>query len=76
MFFTFPTFLATAHDPTAPTILGWTPGIRALVGGRVLPCGCLVGIYDTWKGETVTIVDSRGEQCGHIDHRDNAVIKI
>jgi hypothetical protein len=75
---TFLTFTATdrVRGRSARTILGWTPGVRSLVGGGVLPCGCLIGIYDTWGSGTITIVDGRGEQCPHDRHRENAVIGV
>jgi len=29
------------------TLFGWTPGLRQIVAGRVLDCGCLAGLYET-----------------------------
>lgn len=75
MFFTFLTMLTSApREAMATTILGWTPGLRALLEGRMLPCGCLVGVYATWRGDAVTIVDARVPRCPHPEHRDNALI--
>ena len=37
---------------------------------RVLPCGCLAGIYETYDGQIVSIVDERGDGCPHADHQD------
>ena len=74
-FLTFLTFTSSERrGRSARTILGWTPGVRQLVRGGLLPCGCLVGIYDTWRREIVTIVDGRGDQCPHDRHQENAVI--
>jgi hypothetical protein len=56
---------------SAWTIFGWTPGLRQLVVGRVLACGCSVGLYETWDRRFVAIVDSAFERCesGHdVDH--------
>jgi hypothetical protein len=49
----------------ARTIGGWTPGLRELVDGELLPCGCLVGIYETWARQVVKIIDARGPACRH-----------
>jgi len=38
------------------------------LGSRLLPCGCLAGIYETYADTTVTIIDARGEHCDHMDH--------
>lgn len=47
----------------ARTLGGWTPGLRELLAGRSLRCGCLAGIYRTTLGETVAIVDDASPQC-------------
>jgi hypothetical protein len=52
----------------AVTIGGWTPGLRALLAGQVLPCGCLAGTYQTAGGDAVAIVDTAADSCGH--HHD------
>ncbi len=55
-----------------PRLLGLvSPGMRLLrgLGGRVLPCGCLVGVYETYGGETVASIDARGIGCRRSDHR-------
>jgi hypothetical protein len=58
----------------APTIAGWTPGVRTLVEGRVLPCGCLTGTYETWTGGLVTIIDARGDRCPNRAHATNVIV--
>ena len=72
--FTFLTFLTNSRDARARTILGWTPGLRTLVGGRVLSCGCLTGIYNTWAGDVVAIVDARGDGCMDDRNREHAIL--
>lgn len=57
------------------TILGWTPGLRALVGGAQLPCGCLIGSYETWAGDLIDVVDSPGHCCAVSQHTRNAVVR-
>lgn len=59
----------------AVTIGGWTPGIRALVGGRLLPCGCLTGLYETSSQELAEIVDAAGSHCAS-GHLTNAVLSL
>ena len=39
------------------------------VGSQALPCGCLVGLYETYSGETITVVDACGSQCAELSHR-------
>jgi hypothetical protein len=67
-------FLRFAPDSLATTWCGWTPGLKSLVGGRVLPCGCLAGTYDTWMGATVVILDARSARCQRPRHRTHAVL--
>ena len=55
----------------APTFFGWTPGLRRLVTGQLLDCGCLIGVYETKHAELVKIIDSLAAQCtvsGHAVH--------
>jgi hypothetical protein len=39
------------------------------LGGRMLPCGCLVGTYETYDGEVVTTIDAPGARCVNSRHR-------
>jgi hypothetical protein len=39
------------------------------LGSRALPCGCLVGFYETYANETVAIVDAKGSACADAAHR-------
>jgi hypothetical protein len=45
--------------------------LRILRGldSRALPCGCLVGVYETYRGQTVAIIDARGMACADGAHR-------
>ena len=73
--FTSLTFLISPKRlAKAPTIAGWTPGLRRLVEGRLLPCGCLIGIYETWTRVNVTIIEIPAESCGHSDHVSNTLL--
>lgn len=46
------------------------------VGGRVLGCGCLVGLYETYTSQTVAILDARGSNCQDLTHRVGASIDV
>ena len=35
---------------------------------RLLPCGCLAGIYETYDGAVVTLLDDRGPHCTSGSH--------
>lgn len=39
------------------------------LGSQLLPCGCLAGIYETYAGSVVTIVDARGQECRESTHQ-------
>ncbi len=43
--------------------------ILRLLSSRPLPCGCLGGIYETYAGPIVWIVDARGSNCTDSTHR-------
>ena len=36
---------------------------------RALPCGCLIGVYETYGSETVAIIDAKGSDCKNRAHR-------
>jgi hypothetical protein len=44
------------------------------LGSRLLPCGCLAGIYETYADTTVTIIDARGEHCDNVGHTVGGVM--
>lgn len=46
------------------------------LSGRVLPCGCLAGVYETYEGEVVATIDARGKTCPIRDHRLHASIPV
>ena len=37
---------------------------------RLLPCGCVAGIYETYDGEVVTLLDERNETCQDATHEN------
>jgi len=38
------------------------------LSSRLLPCGCVAGVYETYDGAVVTLVDERSEQCADPAH--------
>jgi hypothetical protein len=36
---------------------------------RLLPCGCIAGIYETYDGEVVTLLDEPHPACSDANHR-------
>ena len=69
-----PFFTLNRDNSKARTIAGWSPGVRTLVGSRVLPCGCLAGVYETWSNQQVTIVDAHGQVCTLPAHETNQIL--
>jgi hypothetical protein len=39
------------------------------VGGYLLPCGCLVGRYETYRGEVIEVIDAAASDCREPSHR-------
>jgi hypothetical protein len=58
----------------AITIGGWTPGMRCLVAGRLLSCGCLVGVYHTVSEDEVEIIDNLADGCAY-GHSRNLILR-
>ena len=48
--------------------------IRRGLGSRRLRCGCLVGIYETYRDEIVTILDVPSSACDQPDHVTGRVL--
>ena len=44
------------------------------LSSRCLPCGCLAGVYETYDGLIVTIIDAKGTECNDSSHRDGKVV--
>lgn len=56
------------------SLFGWTPSLRCLLRGKLLACGCSVGVYETRSGEIVQIVDARAPACRIAAHVVDAVL--
>jgi hypothetical protein len=37
---------------------------------RLLPCGCIAGVYETYDGPVVTLLDERQSTCQDPTHAD------
>jgi len=46
--------------------------MRILKGlsSRLLPCGCVAGVYETYDGEVVTLLDERSRECTDKSHEN------
>ena len=38
------------------------------LSSRLLPCGCLAGVYETYDGPVVTLLDERNPDCADPAH--------
>lgn len=41
---------------------------------RLLQCGCVAGIYETYDGEIITLLDERHETCRDATHENGKQI--
>jgi len=48
--------------------------IRRGLASERLPCGCVTGVYETYREEIVTIVDAPGAFCANPDHHAGNVL--
>jgi len=44
------------------------------IGSRLLPCGCSIGLYETYGGRSVALVDNHHPLCRDATHQVNATI--
>ena len=45
------------------------------LGSQALPCGCLVGVYETYASRTVAVIDAKGARCAVLAHRVDVPIE-
>ena len=48
--------------------------IRRGLGSRRLACGCVAGVYETYRDEVVTVVDAADAGCANPAHRTGNII--
>jgi hypothetical protein len=58
------------------SVFGWTPSLRCMLRTRVLACGCSVGVYETWSGRIVQIIDAHGSGCALADHTVDSIVVL
>jgi hypothetical protein len=46
------------------------------LSSRVLPCGCLAGVYETYDARVVHILDAKGESCADGAHEAGKAISL
>jgi hypothetical protein len=46
------------------------------LSSRVLPCGCLAGLYETYDSEIVGILDARGLSCVDSRHQPGQTLPL
>ena len=46
------------------------------LSSKFLPCGCLVGVYETYDSETVAVLDVKSQSCADPTHRSGNVVPI
>lgn len=44
------------------------------LSSKILPCGCVAGVYETYDGQIVGILDGKAPGCSHPKHRDGNII--
>ena len=46
------------------------------LSSRTLSCGCVAGVYETYGGETVAIVDVKGTSCPDETHAHGKLVPM
>jgi len=44
------------------------------LSSKILPCGCVAGVYETYGGPIVDILDAKAPGCSDSGHRDGNII--
>jgi hypothetical protein len=52
--------------------------MRVLRGlsSRMLSCGCTTGLYESYSGDVVAILDARGARCDNASHTEGASMAL
>ena len=48
--------------------------ILRILRGEHLPCGCTAGVYETYDGGTLRVLDVRADMCRNGQHRPGIVL--
>ena len=46
------------------------------LSSRFLKCGCLAGVYETYGGEIVAIIDARSRSCADTSHTIGKIVPV
>jgi hypothetical protein len=46
------------------------------LSSRFLSCGCLVGVYETYDGQIVNILDARSSSCAEPEHQTGKTVPL
>ena len=46
------------------------------LSSKFLPCGCLAGVYETYDGTVVGILDAKADACHVATHRNGKIIPV
>ena len=44
------------------------------LSSKSLSCGCLAGVYETYDGHVVAVVDAKGTGCTNLSHINGKVV--
>jgi hypothetical protein len=48
--------------------------VRCALHGDQLACGCIVGIYELYSGDVLSVIDARAPECADRQHQPHIVI--
>jgi hypothetical protein len=46
------------------------------LSSKILPCGCLTGVYETYNGEVVGILDAKSSACTVAAHQTGKQLPV
>ncbi len=49
--------------------------ILRILQSQSLPCRCFVGVYETYDGQTVRIIEESGKGCKEALHRPGVIVR-
>jgi len=46
------------------------------LASKLLPCGCLLGVYETYDGAIVGLIDAKAAGCTNVSHEGGNVLPV
>ena len=46
------------------------------LSSKLLPCGCLLGVYETYEGSIVGLIDAKAAKCADVAHDGGNVLPV